>query len=631
VAPVDLTVGPDGAAYVADFYDKRTAHPDPDADWDRSNGRIYRIQAKGAKRSGHVDLNTLTSDQLVDRLGETNDWYVRVARRILAERRDKSVVPRLRRLALESADAHLALEALWALYVSGGFDDGVAIQLLGHRNPAVRHWTMRLLGDHREVSDAVQRRLIELARSESSPVVRCQMAASAKRLPADKGLPLVWEMAHHTADNEDPFIPLLLWWAVESKAGSDRTRVLDTFAAPGAWKLPLVRETVLTRLMRRYAMESSTDSLIACARLLAAAPSQADQQLMLVSLDDGLGGRKLNSPPDEFRIALAQFGRPATTTNVRLLRLALSCGSPAAHERLLTLAADPRVATAERVACLEVLGQMGQASCVPRILSLLALEEQHNVEIAALRALARFDDGRIAAKVLAEYPRYSDKLKTICRQVLLSRKAWAMAFLGKVGQGPFDPKKVSVEELRGLEVFGDQKINALVSKHWGRITRGTPEEKLADIRRFNNDLRAAPGDARAGQAVFKEHCAKCHKLFDEGENIGPDLTAANRKDLDYLLTSTVDPSSYIRVEYLSVQVLTGDGRILSGIVTEDTPDSITLVDSKAEKTKLARNSIEEIQTSQISQMPEDQLKALTPQQLRDLFAYLRSDGPGEKK
>jgi putative membrane-bound dehydrogenase-like protein len=631
VAPVDLTVGPDGAAYVADFYDKRTAHPDPDADWDRTNGRIYRIQEKGAKRAPHVDLNTLTSDQLVDRLGETNDWYVRLARRILAQRRDRSVIPRLRRLALEAPHSHLALEALWALYVSGGFDDQVAIHLLSHGSPAVRQWTIRFLGDQRDVSDTIQRHLIELARSESSPVVRCQMAASARRLPVNRSLPLAWVMAHRTADAEDPFIPLLLWWAVESKAGADRTRVLETFAAPAGWKLPLVRDTILTRLMRRYAMEASTDSLSACARLLATAPNEADRQLMLVNLDLGLGGRRLRSFPEDLRIALAKLGQPETTTNVRLLRVALACGNAAAHERLLELATQPRLANADRVACLEVLGQMGEASCVPRLLPLLALEEQHDVEIAALRALAHFDDPRIPVKVLAEYPRYSEKLKTICRQVLLSRKAWVAAFLGQVGPGPFDPKKVSVEELRGLEVFADDKINALVAKHWGRITRGTPEEKLADIRRFNNDLRAAPGGARAGYAVFKEHCAKCHKLFDEGENIGPDLTTANRKDQGYLLTSMVDPSSYIRVEYLSVQVITTDGRVFTGIITENAPDSITLVDSKAEKIRLARSSIDELVPSQISQMPEDQLKTLTPQQLRDLFAYLKSDGPVKKK
>ena len=72
--------------------------------------------------------------------------------------------------------------------------------------------------------------------------------------------------------------------------------------------------------------------------------------------------------------------------------------------------------------------------------------------------------------------------------------------------------------------------------------------------------------------MFKEHCAKCHKLFGEGEEIGPDLTTANRKDQEYMLTSIVDPSCFIRVEYLSVQVVTDDGRILAGLVTRGDAD-----------------------------------------------------------
>ncbi len=130
----------------------------------------------------------------------------------------------------------------------------------------------------------------------------------------------------------------------------------------------------------------------------------------------------------------------------------------------------------------------------------------------------------------------------------------------------------------------------------------------------------------AGRAVFKEHCGKCHKLFGEGETIGPDLTTANRQDRQYLLTSLVDPSSFIRVEYLSVQIVTDDGRVLSGLVTQQTPSQLTLVDSQAQTMTIATNAIEEMVPSQISQMPEDVLKKLSPEQLRDLFAYLESDG-----
>jgi len=628
-AMVDLCVGPDGAVYIADFYDRRTAHPDPDADWDYSNGRAYRIQARGAKPAAHVDLNQLTSDQLVDRLSDTNDWYVQRARRLLAERRDASVLPRLRAIALESDDDRLALQALWALYVSGGWDDTVAARLLAHRSPAVRYWTVRFLGDCRQVSAEIGGRLLELARGEPSVVVRSQLAASAKRLPADDGLAIVWQLTQRSEDMEDPFIPLLLWWAVEAESDLRRAQLLARFASPEGWQRPLVRDVILTRLMQRCAMEASTDSLADCGRLLRTAPAGADRDLMLASLDEGLGGKRLSAPPAELREALAALGDPAQATDPHVLRLAVACGISAAEQRIRQLIADPQVPTATRVTLVRALGQMGDASCVPHLLARLLLEEQHDVEIAALRAVARFDDDRISARILAEYSRYSDKLKGICRQVLFSRPGWALAFLSRIDQGQFDAKQVPMDDLRGLDVFHDARLDELVRKHWGKITRGTPEEKLADIRRLNNDLRAASGNSSAGRALFKEHCGKCHKLFGEGETIGPDLTTANRQDRQYLLTSIVDPSSFIRVEYLSVQVITDDGRVLSGLVTQQTPSQLTLVDSQAQTMTLATNAIEEMVPSQISQMPEDVLKKLRPEQLRDLFAYLESDGTGE--
>src|SRR5438132_1584239 len=174
-APSDLTLGPDGSVYVADWYDKRMAHPDPDADWDRSNGRIYKIEAKSSKPAPPFDLTKLSSSELVKLLSHPNDWYVRKARRILADRRDPEVIFPLRRLVLESPDNHLALEALWALYVSGGFDEDFALQLLSHRDPQVRRWSVRFLGDECRVSRVLAQRLIEMAATEPDALVRSQL------------------------------------------------------------------------------------------------------------------------------------------------------------------------------------------------------------------------------------------------------------------------------------------------------------------------------------------------------------------------------------------------------------------------------------------------------------------------
>ena len=289
-ATTDVTTGPDGSVYVADWFDKRTAHPDPDADWDKSNGRIYRIAAKGTKAVEPFDLAKLSSDKLVSLLSHPNDWFRRKAREVLADRRDPEVIFPLRRLVMESKNDDLQLQALWALYVSGGFNDAFAEKLLDHRNPDVRRWTVRFLGDEREVSSALAKRLAELAATEPAVVVRSQLACSARRLPAVDGLPIVRHLLERNLDGKDPHIPLLLWWAVEEHAIDGRELMLEAFGTAEAWQRPLVRDVILERLMRRYAAEGGENGYGACARLLAAAPA-SERGRMLVALDQGIQDR----------------------------------------------------------------------------------------------------------------------------------------------------------------------------------------------------------------------------------------------------------------------------------------------------------------------------------------------------
>ncbi len=103
-APTDVTMGPDGAIYVTDWHDARTAHPDPDAQWDRSNGRIYRIAAKGTKPAQPIDMARLSTDELLKLHEHRSSWYVRRARQELARRRNHSAAKRLRDTSLAAPE-----------------------------------------------------------------------------------------------------------------------------------------------------------------------------------------------------------------------------------------------------------------------------------------------------------------------------------------------------------------------------------------------------------------------------------------------------------------------------------------------------------------------------------------------
>jgi putative heme-binding domain-containing protein len=248
-----------------------------------------------------------------------------------------------------------------------------------------------------------------------------------------------------------------------------------------------------------------------------------------------------------------------------------------------------------------------------------------------LDALQHFDQESTAAELLGQYPRLSDRLRSRARDILLSRKSSALAFLQEIDQGKFPAAEVPVEQLRQISLYQDKQLDELVRKHWGNISGGTPEEKLAEMRRLNNDLRAAGSDPARGREVFKNTCAPCHRLFDDGGQIGPDLTHANRKDQSYLLASIVDPSAIIRKEFLSYNVETDDGRLLSGLIAEQSPNSVTILLASNERATINREKIKSIQESPVSLMPENLFKGLKPQELRDLFGYLRSEKPSASK
>jgi putative membrane-bound dehydrogenase-like protein len=629
--PVDCLVGPDGSLFVADWYDKRANHVDPIDNWDKTNGRIYKIEAKDTRRLRQFNLEEMTSRYLVGLLDHRNDWMVRTVRRILAERRDPAVIPLLRQMVLENrgpTSGQLALESLWALYVSGGFDDGFAATLLDHPNEDVRAWNIRLLGDAKKVAPAIQRRLVQVARADGSFTVRSQLACSCKRLAGKDALPIIRELLQRAEDVDDPHIPLLLWWAIEDKAVSDREQVLGLLDSAQGWHTPLIRRFVIERLGRRYLAEGTDEGFAACARLLAMAPAAADADLVIQGMDRALEGRRLKhvSAVLEERITALCNQQPA---NLTLTRVAMRLGNSEAYERALSLVGDAKAGAAQRVAFIEVLGQMDNAKCVPTLLQMLDDSQSTSIRQATLSALQPFQDPAIADMVLARYSQMSAGLRSRAQSLLFSRPGTTRRFLEAVDGGRIALNEVGPDQLRRIALHHDPQVDQLVEKHWGKFSPATAGAKLARIGNLGGVVlgRGGAGDPVSGKLVFDQKCATCHTLFGEGGKIGPDLTGTDRKDRTFLLTSIVDPSAVIRKEYLAYVVSTTNGRLLTGLLAESTPKTVTLLNDKNERTIIPREEIEAINPSPQSLMPEGLLDDLEDPQIRDLFSYLQADHP----
>ncbi len=629
--PVDTKVGPDGAIYMADWYDSRLSHVDPRDTWDKEHGRIYRLEAENAKPAKPFDLTKGTNDELIETLRNPNKFFRQTAIRIFHDRHDASLAPKLRKLVAENT-GQFALECFWALNACGGFTDEVALQTLEHKDEFVRYWTVRLIGDRypparygsstrrpQPLPATLQTKLEAIARTEAEAQVRAQLASSAKRLPGVNALPILREALYRAEDAEDKHLPLLLWWALESKATSDRAQVLDLLKDSALWRTPIVQKFIVARLGQRYTAERTDENFATAAQLLAMAPGAEFVDELIKGMEAGLQGDRVASVPAALQqqIARAWAERPHTAG---LVSCALRLGHPPAAEAAVQALTDRKTSAAERKALLELLAERRIDAAVPIITALLKKEKADPARLDLLNALSRFNTPEVGQTIIELFPGFSTKVRAAAINALSSRADWARSLLDLVDREQVKKEHVSVSNLLAMQKLGDPQSDLLIKKHWGNL-RASPKEKEDLIKNLRVTI-AKKGDATKGRETFKALCAVCHALNGEGGKIGPDLSGYERDNLDFMLPAIVDPSLGIREEFTLNNLTTKDGQVLAGFVAETTPQFVTMLDAAGNKTKIAREDIKSLIASPTSLMPEGLLNALTPEQTRDLFTYL---------
>jgi putative heme-binding domain-containing protein len=611
--PVFLTNAPDGAIYVGDFYEEFIAHgQNYQGQIDPTSGRIFRIRGKDLALNRDVNLATKTGPQLVALLAHPNRWHRQTAVRLLGERRDPAALEPLRAALLESAE-HPALEALWALHQMGALDESLALAALAHAQPAVRAWSIRLMGDRRKLPEQFFATVIRAARTEPDAEVRAQIASTARRLPVNQALALVSKLISRAEDIEDPCIPLLCWWTIESFCAQERDAVLSTLV----WDTAIARQHILPRVMRRFAAAGSRSDLLMCARLFESAPSPECRQALMTGFEEAFLGRALPSLPEPLLEALARTGLASRHLRVRLRE-------PGAIAVALQALADESEKMEERLLCVRLFGEIKVAQAPPALLRLVASAKSAELRKAALTSLLLYDESTIGEQIVRLYPGLPAEVQPAAQTLLTSRPASSLAFLQLIAAGQVPSSSVPPAAAAMLREHADPAVSALARKVF--VPAAAPQAR-AEIERVRAVLAGGPGDPYKGEVLYMQRCSACHTLFFKGGQIGPNLTQYQRDDLSTMLVSIVDPSAEIREGFANQLVTTKDGRTLSGFLSGQDAAVIILRGLDGQDVSLPRDEVRELKPAPASLMPEGLLTGWSEQELRDFFAYLRIPQP----
>ncbi|MCC7087181.1 MAG: DUF1080 domain-containing protein [Pirellulales bacterium] len=624
---INLRYGPDGNAYLIDWYDKQACHrPEPEI-WDRTNGRIYKISYRGAKPVTNVDLSKKADAELVAMQLSENDWYVRHARRILQERFGDSAASQggdvratregLETIAFSNPDETRRLRGMWALQVTGGMDESQVLKALDDQAPYVRAWAIQLhLERNSKPGELVQKKLVEMAKNDPSPIVRLYLSSAAQKISTDRRWAILAGLLSHAEDADDHNLPCMYWYAAEPLAEVNAKR---------AFELALQSKVPLVEFMtRRIASLNDPQAMSLIGTQLLKASDAKTQLEMLNGLAADLKGRRNVDEPKTWPAAFKHLqSSKDQEVRDRALSLAVVFGSKDAFDLLRQRLLDAKQPLNQRHAALAALLQARDAQLVGHLQKLI---EDQNLSSAALRGLANYNDRKTPEAILQVYGKLGSEAKREAVATLASRVAYAKALVEAVANKTIPATDLNADIVRQIRGFHDKDLDQRIYELWGTVRETAADRKQAMIQyqKMLEQKKDLPADLAHGRMLYSKTCAQCHTLFGVGEKIGPDITGANRPNLDYLLENILDPSAVVPKEY-RMTVFSENGRVINGIVKTRNANVVT-VQTAIGLVTIQTSDIESENDTSTSLMPEGQLKPLSDNDVRALIAYLQSPG-----
>lgn len=633
--PVNMTVSPDGALYLLDMHREVIEHPEwipddieknLDVNAGKTQGRIFRIAPKSGLPNVQPRFERSDLKSVVAHLGHRNKWWRDTAQRLLVEWQATESVALLQNLLATSPEPLARLHAMWTLHGLHALSDETLVRALKDEHAGVRENALQIAEERFSSNQEIFFTVLKLA-NDSDARVRLQtaLALSTWHEPAHEAKHIaLFTIAQQ--DAHDPWTRLaLLCGAKQEPMPLLAQLVADAQNAAG-------KKELLGLLALHIGQRGDAAEVAALTQALVAHTQVADSiaTAMLENLADGLETQAAASSFNQNKATAAALAQLSQSTSVALARAAWrvsnALGLPASlqQKKLLQEAAQHTLAvnedTPRRLEYLSLLELAPFKQREAALYELLEAKQPRALQLAALKQLSTIEKQGVGAKLLARWKTLGPEVRGYTGDLLLFREENHKPLLAALEQKEVALGELNfhLERLRALLFSDDAEVKrraeALINDA-GVVTRQAALEQM-------RPALALSGESAKGREVYKELCAKCHRVGEEGEELGPNLTEIFRKSAESVLHDIVDPNAAVETKFLSHVIRTKEGEFLTGIIVGETDVDVVLASEGGVRKTVRRDQIVEMSATGLSQMPEGLEEGMSPQKMADLLAFL---------
>lgn len=592
--PTTIKTGPDGAIYVCDMYRLVIEHPEwiPQDVQARMNlragegmGRIYRIHPKGKPLRKIPNLSKLAANELPQALESSNGWQRDTVERLLVERNDRTAVPVLQKLAIQSSNPKVRVQALYCM------------QLLGAMNPPQ---LIRALDD----SDAhVREHALRLSEPFLAAAGNASLLEKALTLTDDPDMRVRYQLAFTLGESKDARVPETL----------ARIAIKDSEQSPFAIAVASSSAKTAGEVVSHILDRKPANPGRAVPELLKIAAKTGDKEGL-----NRIAGRLLE--PDNLN-DLSPWKIDALSTLMNSVKTD-SAEWQRAFERARQLASNRDASESERVAALQLVAhrpdKLGPDAAV--LAHLLGASEPLAIQRAALRRLEQIKDPQVAAVLLGSWRDAAPQTRAGIATLLLRREPWTKVLLDAVAKGTITQEDLGPTIRQQLATHPSAEVRDRAEK----LFAGVSSAREPIVRDYLEKVRNLKGSAAHGQQLFEANCAICHTAGHLGTGAGPNLAMLYDRGPEQILTAILDPNRAVEDKYRNYVAELKNGEQISGLLARESGNSVTIVGINGIEQPIMRSELKKLEVQNRSLMPEGFEQVLKPQDCADLISFIQS-------